>query len=125
MHKLKMVKDRLVSKASVTYYSITGAMIGAMHGNTYFAEEDLEETVSTISDNIQSFIRGISTASAGVAAAICIFLIFFSKNERTVDSSISWLKRIIVAYVAILALSIIIGWISGSMLDGTGIDVPD
>ena len=55
-------------------------------------------------------IAGITLVAAGCCAAICLFLIIFSKNQKTVDASVSWLKRIAIGAIAILAMNFIISY---------------
>ena len=38
-------------------------------------------------------VAGIATVAAVVCAAVCLFLMNFSKSGRTVDESRSWLKK--------------------------------
>lgn len=49
-------------------------------------------------------VAGIATVAAVVCAAVCLFLMNFSKSGRTVDESRSWLKRIVVCWAALMTL---------------------
>jgi len=53
-------------------------------------------------------IAGISTVAAVVCAAVCLFLMNFSKSGRTVDESRTWLKRIIICWAAIMTMGAIV-----------------
>ena len=46
-------------------------------------------------------VAGIATVAAVVCAAVCLFLMNFSKSGRTVDESRSWLKRIVICWAAL------------------------
>ena len=53
-------------------------------------------------------VAGIATVAAVVCAAVCLFLMNFSKSGRTVDESRSWLKRIIICWAALMTLGAIV-----------------
>ena len=45
-------------------------------------------------------VAGLATVGAVVCAAVCLFLMNFSKSGKTVDESRAWLKRIIICWAA-------------------------
>ena len=49
-----------------------------------------------------------ATVAAVVCAAVCLFLMNFSKSGRTVDESRSWLKRIIICWAALMTMGAIV-----------------
>ena len=49
-------------------------------------------------------VAGIATVGAVVCAAVCLFLMNFSKSGKTVDESRAWLKRIIICWAALMTL---------------------
>ena len=53
-------------------------------------------------------VAGIATVAAVVCAAVCLFLMNFSKSGRTVDESRSWLKRIIICWAALMTMGAIV-----------------
>lgn len=53
-------------------------------------------------------VAGIATVAAVVCAAVCLFLMNFSKSGRTVDESRSWLKRIVICWAALMTLGAIV-----------------
>ena len=53
-------------------------------------------------------VAGIATVAAVVCAAVCLFLMKFSKSGRTVDESRSWLKRIVICWAALMTLGAIV-----------------
>ena len=52
-----------------------------------------------------------ATVAAVVCAAVCLFLMNFSKSGRTVDESRSWLKRIVVCWAALMTLGAIVTYL--------------
>ena len=50
-------------------------------------------------------------AMAVVCAAVCLFLMNFSKSGRTVDESRSWLKRIVICWAALMTLGAIVTYL--------------
>jgi len=53
-------------------------------------------------------VAGIATVAAVVCAAVCLFLMNFSKSGRTVDESRAWLKRIVVCWAVLMTLGAIV-----------------
>ena len=53
-------------------------------------------------------VAGLATVGAVVCAAVCLFLMNFSKSGKTVDESRAWLKRIIVCWVALMTMGAIV-----------------
>ncbi|MCD8109501.1 MAG: hypothetical protein LUE14_05310 [Clostridiales bacterium] len=66
-------------------------------------------------NTIYSSIAAISSVTAGCVAAVCLYLMFFSKNQNTVQESIQWLKRIFVCWVAIMLMSTIIYFVTSNL----------
>ena len=60
-------------------------------------------------------IAGISSVTAGCVAGICLYLMFFSKNRKTVEESIAWLKRITVCWIAIMLMASIIYFVTTNL----------
>lgn len=89
---------------------------------TVFAEEEtaaaattggLFEQAETAMHTVYTDILGIATMAAVVCAAVCLFLMYFSKNGRTVDESRAWLKRIVVCWIALMLLGAIATYFQG------------
>ena len=53
-------------------------------------------------------VAGLATVGAVVCAAVCLFLMNFSKSGKTVDESRAWLKRIIICWVALMTMGAIV-----------------
>ena len=53
-------------------------------------------------------VAGLATVGAVVCAAVCLFLMNFSKSGKTVDESRAWLKRIIICWAALMTLGAIV-----------------
>lgn len=73
-----------------------------------FAAGDIFETAKTAMQTVYKDVAGIATVAAVVCAAVCLFLMNFSKSGRTVDESRSWLKRIVVCWAALMTLGAIV-----------------
>lgn len=70
------------------------------------------KTVKSISQAPEhTDVAGIATVAAVVCAAVCLFLMNFSKSGRTVDESRSWLKRIVVCWAALMTLGAIVTYL--------------
>ncbi|EOS40258.1 hypothetical protein C808_01229 [Lachnospiraceae bacterium M18-1] len=66
------------------------------------------DTAKNAMQTVYKDVAGIATVAAVVCSAVCLFLMNFSKSGRTVDESRSWLKRIIVCWVALMTLGAIV-----------------
>lgn len=78
---------------------------------------DLQSKITDIFSGIYGFIFSITSVTAGVAAAICLYLMLFSKSSKTVEESTAWLKRIALCWAGIALIGAIIAF--GNSLFGT------
>lgn len=62
--------------------------------------------------DVYSQILGISTIAAVVTAAVALLLMNFSRSDRTVQESRSWLKRIIITWAVLNGLGFIMAYIT-------------
>ena len=62
--------------------------------------------------SVYSQILGISTIAAVVTAAVALLLMNFSRSDRTVQESRSWLKRIIITWAVLNGLGFIMAYIT-------------
>lgn len=68
------------------------------------------DTAKNAMQTVYKDVAGIATVAAVVCAAVCLFLMNFSKSGRTVDESRSWLKRIVVCWAALMTLGAIVAY---------------
>ena len=95
--------------------------IPALSGRTYItvmmtllmcqpAYADIFDTAKSAMQQVYADVAGIATVAAVVCAAVCLFLMNFSKSGKTVDESRAWLKRIIICWAAIMTLGAIVAY---------------
>ena len=72
------------------------------------AYADIFDTAKTAMQKVYTDVAGLATVAAVVCAAVCLFLMNFSRAGKTVDESRSWLKRIIVCWAALMTLGAIV-----------------
>ena len=72
------------------------------------AYADIFDTAKTAMQQVYADVAGIATVGAVVCAAVCLFLMNFSKSGKTVDESRAWLKRIIICWAALMTLGAIV-----------------
>lgn len=70
------------------------------------------EKANEIMKDVYTQILGISTIAAVVTAAVALLLMNFSRSDRTVQESRSWLKRIIVTWAVLNGLGFIVSYIT-------------
>jgi len=75
---------------------------------------DLVSDINGVAQKFYTFILAITSAVAFVALAVCIFQMMYSKSEKVVSEATSWLKRIIVGWIAMAllggAVTLMTGW---------------
>lgn len=108
-----MSKDRQAGflvfnqKKHINIPALTGqfyvvSMIVLFRCQTAYA--DIFDTAKSAMQQVYTDVAGIATVGAVVCAAVCLFLMNFSKSGKTVDESRAWLKRIIICWAALMTL---------------------
>ena len=112
-----MSKDRQAGflvfnqKKHINIPALTGqfyvvSMIVLFRCQTAYA--DIFDTAKSAMQQVYTDVAGIATVGAVVCAAVCLFLMNFSKSGKTVDESRAWLKRIIICWAALMTLGSIV-----------------
>lgn len=73
-------------------------------------------------NNIYLKFLGVSTIAACVAASICLIMMNFSTDDRTVATSRAWLKRILLSWIILNVLGFVMVYLV-DLTDG-GVYVP-
>ena len=111
------------AKANVNY-AMTRMTTGAMLATStllmaVYAEDDIGTDLVTKVKNIASkaygLIVGVSSFVAAFFVAVCLFNMMLSKDEKKVNSSMDWLKRIIVCWVCIFLVSALFNWLISNL----------
>lgn len=84
-----------------------------------FAATDMWTKATQIMKDVYGKIVAISTIAAVVTAAVALLLMNFSKNNRTVDESRAWLKRIIISWAILNGLGFIMAYVTPFFAGGT------
>ena len=77
-----------------------------------FAADTIWTKASEIMKDVYSQVLTISTIAAVVTAAIALLMMNFSKNERNVQESRAWLKRIIITWAILNSLGFIMSYVT-------------
>lgn len=103
----KSVKELVLQIPSIiTNAYVCVMMLVVMYQPAYAT--DIVTTAKGALQKVYSDIAGLATVGAVACAAVCLFLMNFSKSGRTVDESRAWLKRIVVCWAAIMTLGAIV-----------------
>ncbi len=94
----------------IAFVSCLTVTLFAMAGMPVFAS-DIFGTAKNAMQTVYTDVAGIATVAAVVCAAVCLFLMNFSKSGRTVDESRAWLKRIVVCWAALMTLGAIVAYL--------------
>ena len=74
---------------------------------------------TAIMKDVYSQIVAISSIAAVVCASVALLLMNFSRSDRTVQESRSWLKRIIISWAILNGLGFIMAYITPFFAGGT------
>jgi len=74
----------------------------------YAGASGIFDIAKSAMQTVYTDVAGIATVAAVVCAAVCLFLMNFSKSGRTVDESRAWLKRIVICWAALMTLGAIV-----------------
>ncbi|NSJ93677.1 hypothetical protein G5A76_02230 [Blautia obeum] len=94
----------------IFFMAYLGINVIALTGIPVYAS-DIFTTAKNAMQTVYTDVAGIATVAAVVCAAVCLFLMNFSKSGRTVDESRSWLKRIVVCWAALMTLGAIVTYL--------------
>lgn len=108
--KLPVPRLFLMGYAAVgTIRSGTLAVYAEGAGNSGAAAgSDIFSIARNAMQSVYTDVAGIATVAAVACAAVCLFLMNFSKSGRTVDESRAWLKRIVICWAALMTLGAIV-----------------
>lgn len=101
-------KKNWLVKVLPVAYCLTGVLL--MTAVPVYAD-DIFATAKNAMQTVYTDVAGIATVAAVVCAAVCLFLMNFSKSGRTVDESRSWLKRIVICWAALMTLGAIVTYL--------------
>lgn len=91
--------DKAAAMSAVQGYLLWGMNI--LLCRTAYAA-DILDIAKDAMQKVYSDVAGLATVGAVVCAAICLFLMNFSKSGKTVDESRAWLKRIVVCWAVLM-----------------------
>ena len=75
---------------------------------SYFVLASIEDDVLALINRYYRILLSVVVPTAAVMSAVCLFIMMLSKSEKAVQDARSWLTRIAIATVSILALGTII-----------------
>ena len=81
--------------------------------------ETIWTKATAIMKDVYSQIVAISSIAAVVCASVALLLMNFSRSDRTVQESRSWLKRIIISWAILNGLGFIMAYITPFFSGGT------
>jgi len=93
--------------------------LAAALSTSAFAADTVWTKASAIMQDVYKQIVAISTIAAVVCASVALLLMNFSRSDRTVQESRSWLKRIIVSWAILNGLGFIMAYITPFFSGGT------
>lgn len=104
--------QRRHSIGSGLYTAFVSVSLAAAMSTSALAADTVWTKASAIMQDVYSQIVAISTIAAVVCASVALLLMNFSRSDRTVQESRSWLKRIIVSWAILNGLGFIMAYIT-------------
>lgn len=100
-------KSLLCRIPEIAGYGYAATVLAIYMCQTVYAA-DIFDTAKSAMQKVYTDVAGLATVAAVVCAAVCLFLMNFSKSGRTVDESRAWLKRIVVCWATLMTLGAIV-----------------
>ena len=113
---LKRKRRKSIGEKLYTAF-LAASLAGALTAPV-FAADTIWTKARAIMQDVYSQIITISTIAAVVCASVALLLMNFSRSDRTVQESRSWLKRIIVSWAILNGLGFIMAYITPFFADG-------
>lgn len=104
---MQKVKDFLTSKYGMVSSGVI-ALGTTLVASTAYA--GIAEAIQGFVEKAYNLVLTLVNPVAVLSAAICLCTLFFSRNPQKAETAYSWLKNIILAFVAINLLGLIVGW---------------
>ena len=98
---------------------MSASLAAALSTSAFAAGDTIWTKASAIMQDVYSQIIAISTIAAVVCASVALLLMNFSRSDRTVQESRSWLKRIIISWAILNGLGFIMAYITPFFSGGT------
>lgn len=111
-------RQRRINIGEKLFTAFLAASLAGALSVPVFAADTLWTKASAIMQDVYSQIITISTIAAVVCASVALLLMNFSRSDRTVQESRSWLKRIIVSWAILNGLGFIMAYITPFFADG-------
>lgn len=121
MNKLKSPLMKRNNTLATAYWSVVGAVsaVSASVLPVFAATTTIWDKLSAMLTDIYGKILGISTIVAVVVAAVALVIRMVSRNQRAVDESTQWLKRIVITWIILNSLGFIVTYIKPLVDGGT------
>jgi len=95
------------------------------HATTGGGGTDIWQWLDTALTDLYNRFLAVSTIAACVAAAICLILMNFSTDDRTVSTSYAWLKRILISWIVLNVLGFIMVYLVDLTQGGAYVATPN
>lgn len=104
-------KSSKATKASIAALAVAALSVGAVATAPLHAAGTITTLMNKAKDILQTIYKGllgIVTVLAVVICAWCFCVKMFSKNPRSIDEANQWMKRVAIAWLCFMLLSIFV-----------------
>lgn len=111
--ELSSVKKKFANAKNVAFGKVYPMLMGMTFGVVpAFADGgDIVENATSLMNGLYGDIVGISSVAAGICGTVCLLGLMFSKDQKNVDASAKWLKRIVICWLGIILMASILRYV--------------
>lgn len=108
--KIKSLREKFANAKYVAFGKVYPMLMGMTFGvvPAFASGGDIVSNATTLMNGIYGDILGISSVAAGICGTVCLLGLMFSKDQKNVDTSAKWLKRIVLCWLGIVLMASII-----------------
>ena len=101
----------MMSMMTVVSFATETSDAGAGTTTSASSDDDVFEKAETIFEKVRQKIMGIASAAAGVGLVISLCM-WGAGNTKLSQAGWEWAKRIVIAYIAIMSITLILSTIN-------------
>ena len=91
--KLRKTSTLAVASASVA------SLCSVLSSMAFAAGEEISNAVIKVCKDIGGIMTAVLNPICAVVIGICLLSLIFGKNSKSADSSIQWIKRVVICFV--------------------------
>ena len=111
--KLHKTSTLAVASASVA------SLCSVLSSMAFAAGEEISNAVIKVCKDIGGIMTAVLNPICAVVIGICLLSLIFGKNSKSADSSIQWIKRVVICFVCFNCIGLFLSY-GTSLMAGIG-----